>query len=239
LLPIGAKPALLYVVEEAVAADVRDVVLVCSPQKRHLADLFAPNPELTAQLAAKGKQRAVAELSRIESLATVRVAIQRQPLGLGDAIRCAKALVGNRPFAVALPDVLMQGRQAGLPELVHHPCAGWRLLLEEVTAQQVEAYGVIAGVRQADGTYRIERAIEKPSPDTAPSRLAIAGRYCFPPEIFAILDGATTGALGEIQLTDAINTLAQRQPGFGIVSRGRICDIGTPEGMAKAYRDFV
>jgi UTP--glucose-1-phosphate uridylyltransferase len=240
LLPIGNKPAIQYVVEEAVASGVEEIVLVCHPSKAGIIDYFRPNKGLRAFLERRGKREELIELERIESLADFRVVYQEEPRGLGHAVWCARKEVGDEPFLVLLPDVLLVWEKVpAIRDLMELDLRSeWGLLLERLTPAEVSSYGVIRGDQIRDGQYEIKGAVEKPSREKAPSNLGILGRYLLPPEIFPILEGLPTGALGEIQLTDAVDILAGRRPGRGFLVDGEIFDVGTPEGVREANNYF-
>lgn len=241
LLPIGNKPAIQYVVEEAVDAGIEEIILVCHRGKTSIVDYFRPDSNLNNFLKSKGKQRELEELKRLESLAEFRVVYQEEPRGLGDAVLSSRAAVGDESFLVILPDDLIVHKVSGSRQLLN-VCkkeGSWGILLERVPKERVSAYGIICGGRLAEGVYSIEGAIEKPPPEQAPTDLSIIGRYLFPPVIFDLIARGGKGALGEIQLTDAINALAGQRSGMGMVCQGRRFDVGTPEGLLEAGGYFT
>jgi UTP--glucose-1-phosphate uridylyltransferase len=237
LLPIGNKPAIHYVVEEAVAAGIEEIILVCHPSKTEILDYFRPDRDLKAFLEKKGKKEEILELERIESQAKFTLVYQQEALGLGHAVLCAKEAVGNEPFLVMLPDVLVFQKNGNYRQLVD-ACSGekWGVLVERVSPLAVSHYGIIRTEVINETTHRLLAAVEKPKPSEAPSNLSILGRYLLPAEIFGILEGLKVGSCGEIQLTDAIHNLAKTNPGLALIAQGDIFDIGTPEGMREAYR---
>ena len=240
LLPIGTRPAIQYVVEEIAAAGITEIILVANPQKAAIADYFRPDPALNALLQSKGKHAELEALHQLESLVDIRVVHQHEPLGLGHAILCAQEAVGDEPFLVALPDRLVV-HPISATHLLCTMCeqhAGWGLLLEEVPTEMVGAYGIVACTHVDKDCCRITGAVEKPLPANAPSRLSILGRYVLPPTIFAKLAGGNPGALGELQLTDAIDAVARDIPGYGMICPGKIYDVGTVEGLAKACAEI-
>lgn len=240
LLPIGNKPAIQYVVEEAVASGIEEIILVCSPSKVGIIDYFRPNSGVRSFLEKKGKKEELAEIERIELLADFRVVYQREPRGLGHAVWCARKEIGEEPFLVMLPDVLIKEESPSIRALMGTSLQSeWGLLLEHLTPGEILSYGVIRGEKIRERVYEITGAVEKPSYAEAPSNLGILGRYLLPPEILPILNDLRGGVLGEIQLTDAINTLAGRKPGRGILTAGEIFDIGTPEGFREANNYFL
>ncbi len=239
LLPIGNKPAIHYVVEEAVAAGIEEIILVCNQGKHAIIDYFLPNPSLNEFLDSRNKKVELAQLKQIEAMAQFRVVYQEQPRGLGDAVLAAREAVGQEPFLVILPDDLIAHEISGSQQLIN-ACQGgnWGILLERVPMERVSAYGVVQGRETKKGIFQIEGTVEKPRPEQAPSDLTIIGRYVFPPEIFSMIASAKVGTGGEIQLTDAINTLAQGRPGCGVVCQGRRFDVGTPQGLQEANLNF-
>src|SRR5262249_22665317 len=211
LLPIGNKPAIHYVVEEAVRSGIEEIILVCNPSKNGIIDYFKPDKNLHKFLEKKGKREEIAIIRDIESIAEFRVVYQKESLGLGHAVLCAQKEVKNDPFIVILPDVLISDELPATQYLIDACEDGeeWGMLVERVTQSEVSSYGIARIDKGGDGFYRLTGAVEKPKPSDAPSDLGIVGRYLLPPEIFGILERVKTGALGEIQLTDAIDQLAR------------------------------
>ena len=208
MLPIVDTPVIQYVVEEAVASGITDILMVIGKGKRTLEEHFDRSFELELELEAKGRIKELASIRAISELANIHFVWQRKMLGLGDAIRCARHHVGNEPFAVLLGDTLMQS-QNGVPATrqlidVHDRFGGSVVALEEVPRERVSRYGVIDGESVDDRTYRVRDMIEKPSPAEAPSNLVVASRYILTPDIFKYIDSAKPGKNGEIQITDAL-----------------------------------
>ncbi|HEX5038154.1 MAG TPA: UTP--glucose-1-phosphate uridylyltransferase [bacterium] len=240
LLPIGNKPAIHYVVEEAVRSGVEEIILVCHPSKNGIIDYFKRDKDLQIFLERKGKKEEMAVIESIESMANFRVVYQKEPLGLGHAVWCARKEIGDEPFLVILPDVLIADEIPASQYLIDSCQNGdeWGMLVERVTPSEVSSYGIARVDRMKEKVYRLTGAVEKPKLSQAPSDLGILGRYLLPPEILRILERVKAGALGEIQLTDAIDQLARERPGSAVMSRGEIFDIGTPEGLKEAYQYF-
>lgn len=240
LLPIGNKPAIHYVVEEAVALGAEEIILVCHPSKAELIDYFRPNQELRRFLEKRGKKDELLELEKIESMARFQVVYQEEPLGLGHAVWCAREALAGESFWVTLPDVLMPDGVKTIGRL-RESCVkdgDWGLLVKKVRAEDVRHYGIIKGWEIDQTVYRIDGAIEKPTVQQAPSHLSILGRYLLPPDILEILDGLKQGVAGEIQLTDAIDALARQRPGQAIVVEEKTFDTGTPEGLREAAKFY-
>jgi UTP--glucose-1-phosphate uridylyltransferase len=228
MLPVVDKPAIQYVVEEAVAAGIDDILIITGRNKRSLEDHFDRNFELEYHLQAKGKMGDLAEVVELAELADIHFVRQGEPLGLGHAVSVARKHVGNEPFVVMLGDDIMDEHSTVLKDMIKtfDQEDASVVALMEVPPEDISSYGC-AGVTGRDGALcRITEIVEKPAPDAAPSNLAVMGRYLFTPTIFEELEHAEPGVGGEIQLTDAIATLLKREPVFGYVfSEGRF-DIG-------------
>ncbi len=232
MLPVVDKPAIQYVVEEAVAAGLSDVLMVTGRNKRPLEDHFDRNYELESALEKKGDADRLAKVQESSDLATMHYVRQGDPRGLGHAVLCAAPHVGNEPFAVLLGDDLIDARDPLLQRMVEIQAAhgGSVIALMEVDPEQIHLYGC-AAVKPTgdDDVVEITGLIEKPEPAEAPSNLAIIGRYVLAPEIFAILRETEPGRGGEIQLTDALQKLATSDVGgpvHGVVFKGRRYDTG-------------
>ncbi|MCR6688060.1 UTP--glucose-1-phosphate uridylyltransferase GalU [Cellulomonas sp.] len=244
MLPVVDKPAIQYVVEEAVAAGLDDVLLITGRSKRTLADHFDAVPELEAALEAKGDTERLAKVRESTDLAHVHFVRQGQPRGLGHAVLQAKHHVGDEPFAVLLGDDLIDERDELLTTMLalQERVGGSVIALLEVPPEQISAYGC-AAVEALPGedadTVRITGLVEKPPVDEAPSNLAIIGRYVLHPAVFEVLESTAPGRGGEIQLTDALATLmdmpADQGGGVtGVVFRGRRYDTGDRLDYLKA-----
>jgi len=236
LLPLGSRPAIHYLVEEALEAGVREVIFVCHPSETRVADYFRPDKELEKFLTRKGKKELLYQLQKGCPRVRIQVVYQKQPLGLGHAIGCARR-VTRGPFLVLLPDDLVFPSESASKQLLKVVIqkGRWGILLERVPWKRVSDYGVIVGDEIEPGVFSIRGAVEKPQPRLAPTNLAIVGRYILPPEIHSLIGKTGVGAISEIQLTDAINQLAKKTPGIGVVCRGKRLDIGTPAGLFKAW----
>ena len=240
MLPVVDKPLIQYAVEEAYAAGIRDMIFVTGRNKRAIEDHYDTAYELESQLEASGKT-ALLNIARSVMPDDMTVSYVRQPrmLGLGHAVLCAEHLVGNEPFAVLLADDLMVGPQDGLPVLAQMTAAfsqlGRSLLaVQEVPLDQVKRYGIVAGDSIEDGLVKVNRMIEKPSPESAPSRLAVAGRYVLTPGVFAEIRNQPKGAGGEIQLTDGIAALMKKEAVYAYSYKGVRYDCGSKEGFLQA-----
>ncbi len=241
LLPVLDRPTIQYVVEECAGAGVDDVLLVTSRDKKAVEDHFDRNAELEQRLAAGGKTELLATLD--ELMRRVKVHSVRQPSqrGLGDAVNQARRHVGDEPFLCLLGDTIFSGGQPPAQQLVdaHRELGTSVIGLEEVPADRVERYGIVGGTVVRDGVVRVDALVEKPARDAAPSRLAVAARYVLTPAIFECLELTPPGKGGEIQLTDAIRLLLEREPVHGVVLRARRHDIGNPIDWLKTNLLFA
>jgi UTP--glucose-1-phosphate uridylyltransferase len=228
MLPVVDKPAIQYVVEEAVRAGLDDILMVTGRNKRPLEDHFDRVVELEELLAAKGDEEKLALVQEASRLATIHYVRQGDPLGLGHAVLAAAQHVGDQPFAVLLGDDLIDARDPLLEQMVdlQQREGGSVVALMEVPKDQVSMYGC-AAVQGGDGdVVRITGLVEKPAVEAAPSNLAVIGRYVLSPAVFEVLRATAPGSGGEIQLTDAIQELIATEPVHGVVFRGRRYDTG-------------
>ncbi len=241
MLPVVDRPAIQYVVEEAAAAGLDDVLLITGRSKRALEDHFDRNFELEEALAAKGDDTRLALVRASSELAQVHYVRQGEPKGLGHAVLCAAAHVGHEPFAVLLGDDLIDPRDPLLATMIkiQQDSGGSVVALMAVPSDQIHLYGCAAFEPTADeGLVRITDLVEKPPVDEAPSNLAIIGRYVLAPEVFEVLRNTAPGRGGEIQLTDALRALARDPnvggPVHGVVFSGRRYDTGDRLDYLKA-----
>jgi UTP--glucose-1-phosphate uridylyltransferase len=240
MLPVVDKPLIQYAVEEAYAAGIRDMIFVTGRNKRAIEDHYDTAYELESQLEASGKA-ALLNIARSVMPDDMTVSYVRQPrmLGLGHAVLCAEHLVGNEPFAVLLADDLMVGPPDGQPVLAQMTAAfaqlGRSLLaVQEVALDQVKRYGIVAGDTIDEGLVKVNKMVEKPSPESAPSRLGVAGRYVLTPGVFAEIRNQPKGAGGEIQLTDGIAALMKKEAVYAYAYKGTRYDCGSKEGFLQA-----
>ena len=240
MLPVVDKPLIQYAVEEAYAAGVRHMIFVTGRSKRAIEDHFDTAYELESELEAAGKT-ALLELVRSLMPVDMHCSFVRQPrsLGLGHAVLCAEPLVGNEPIAVLLADDLMVGPVGGAPVLAQMVAAFGQqgrsmLSVQEVPLEQVNRYGIVAGEPAGGALMRIQNIIEKPSPENAPSRMGVAGRYILTPAIFQQLRTQPKGAGSEIQLTDAIARLMAHEAVYAFQYAGKRYDCGSKEGFLEA-----
>jgi UTP--glucose-1-phosphate uridylyltransferase len=228
MLPVVDKPAIQYVVEEAVRAGIRDILIITGRGKRSLEDHFDRSFELEHYLEAGGKSDQLKAMREIAEMADIHYVRQGEPKGLGHAVSVAREHVSDEPFAVLLGDDIMSEESTILDEMLdaygRYGCSV--VALKEFPLAEISAYGCVRSEPAGDSLVRILDIIEKPTPDAAPSNLAVMGRYVFTPEIFDTLEQVTPGAGGEIQLTDAIGLLLADQTIYGHVFTDGRYDIG-------------
>ncbi len=241
MLPLVDRPLIQYVVEEARDAGIERIVIVTGRGKNAIEDHFDTSFELEQMLAEKGKEALLDEVRKISELIPLSYVRQKQALGLGHAVLQARDLVGDQPFAVLLGDDIVDadvpciGQMMRLYERRGNPV----IALQEVPRAETRQYGIVAGEKVEDRVVKITDMVEKPSPDKAPSNLAIIGRYLLPPEIFQILDETRSDVGGEIQLTSALKTLLSRRPIDGYLFEGKRYDAGDKLGFLKATVEFA
>jgi UTP--glucose-1-phosphate uridylyltransferase len=239
MLPVVDRPLIQHVVDEARAAGIEHLVFVTGRSKSVIEDHFDRQFELEVTLSERGKKTELALLSDdLPQAGTVSFTRQQSPLGLGHAVWCARELVGNEPFALLLPDVLVQNPKGCIQQMIEATSGldakANIIAVEEVPPANVGSYGVV-GVGKTHGkAFEITKMVEKPKPADAPSNLIITGRYVLQPEIFDILSRQEAGAGGEIQLTDAMLELARKQPFYGLKFEGRSFDCGSKIGFLAA-----
>lgn len=243
MLPLVDRPVIQYVVEEAVASGIEDILIVISRSKRSLEEHFHPAPELEAELEMKGRLEELSALKSLNHLACIHYIWQAKMGGLGDAILHARDHVGQEPFAVLLGDTVTTTTDTARPltrqlaDLVEAH-GGSAVALQEVPLEKVSRYGILGGDEVAPGVIRANRFVEKPSPETAPSRLAVSARYVLSPAIFDHLKKVPVGKGGELQLTDAMASLMSEQPLHGLRFSGQRHDIGNKLDFIKANIHF-
>ena len=235
MLPIIDKPAIHYAVEEAVKAGAEEIIFITGRGKRAIEDYFDHSYELEHMLELKGKDALLKEVRAISEMAEIVYIRQKEPLGLGHAVLRAKELVGDEPFIVILPDVLMEDGGEFTKNMVAECVKTKKSVIgvQEVPWEKVSSYGVVA--KDGDGdTFNIKGVVEKPKREEAPSNLSIYGRYVLTPSIFKYLEETTAGAGGEIQLTDAIEKQIKDEGAKGMVYKGKYFDTGDKLGFLEA-----
>ena len=237
MLPIVDTPTIQLVVEEAVESGITDILMVIGKSKRAIEEHFDRNFELEQELAEKGKTDLLDQIRHVSGMADIHFIWQKELNGLGDAVSYARNHIGNEPFALLLGDTVLESH-SGVPVTkqlmdISEKYQGSVVALEEVPLEKVNRYGIIDGIDQGEGVYRVSDFIEKPEPDQAPSNLAFAGRYVFMPDIFDFLVQTGRGKNNEIQLTDAMRQMAQSRPMFGARIEGKRHDIGNTLDFIK------
>jgi len=241
MLPIVDKPTIQYVVEEAAASGIEDIIIVTGRGKNAIEDHFDRSLELQIALERKGNDGQLKEIQRISELASFCYVRQKEPLGLGHAILVTRALVGNEPFAVLLGDDIIDAEVPCLRQMISafDKYRSSIIAVQQVPREETSSYGIIDHKPVEDSVYRIEDLVEKPTPDTAPSDLAIIGRYILTPEIFDALEQTLPDEGGEIQLTNGLRMLLRTQAIYGLAFRGRRYDAGSKLGFLKATVQFA
>ena len=243
MLTLVDRPVIQHAVEEALSAGITELIFVTAQTKQVIRDHFRPNRKLEQELAQRDKQEL---LERVKNIPPPGIdchyVIQQEPLGLGHAVLCARALVGDEPFAVLLPDDLIHNEERTclqqMMEIYRETDANV-VAVENVALEQVSRYGVVETIGDPDGAKRMKSIVEKPLPEEAPSTLAVVGRYIFTPSIMPLLETTPRGAGNEIQLTDAIATLIEKEDVYLCEFQGRRYDCGSILGYMKANVEYA
>ena len=238
MLPVFDKPTIQYVIEEAVASGIDDILIVTGKGKRSIEDHFDKSFELEYTLKTAGKEEYLEQVQGITDLADIYYVRQKEQKGLGDAIYCAKKHVGNEPFAVMLGDTITKGSMPCTKQLIntYNKFESSAIALEKVPNEKVERYGIIEGLEIEKDIYKINKLVEKPSISEAPSNLAIMGRYVLTSDIFDLIRKTKPGVGGEIQLTDALSKLDNI---YGAIYDGKTYDIGNRLEWLKTSIEFA
>jgi UTP--glucose-1-phosphate uridylyltransferase len=241
MLPIVDKPTIQYVVEEAVAAGIEEILIITGRNKRAIEDHFDYCVELEITLERKGKLDELKKIRHISEMAEIFYVRQKEPLGLGHAIGCAGRFVKDEPFAILLGDDIIYSDTPVIKQLidVFHQKESSVIGVQPVSWESVHKYGVVDAGGENGPTVRVKSLVEKPHRGRAPSNLAVLGRYVIEPGIFPILDRTKPGAGGEIQLTDALNELAQIRPVWAHTFQGRRYDVGDRLGFLEATIEYA
>ncbi|WP_130860467.1 UTP--glucose-1-phosphate uridylyltransferase GalU [Gracilibacillus phocaeensis] len=240
MLPIVDKPTIQYIVEEAIDSGIEDIIIVTGKGKRAIEDHFDHNFELEDNLMKKGKFELL-EKTKQSSKVTLHYIRQKEPLGLGHAVWCARKFIGEEPFAVLLGDDIVQAEKPCLKQLIDHyeETGGSVIGVQQVPYDQTHRYGIVDPDEQNGNSYSVKQFVEKPEAGTAPSNLAIMGRYVLSPKIFPYLEDQELGAGGEIQLTDAIQRLNETQSVFAYDFEGKRYDVGEKIGFIQTTIEFA
>lgn len=240
MLPIVDKPTIQYIVEEAIESGITDILIVTGRHKRAIEDHFDRNWELETTLKEKNKLNLLNIVENIANLADIHYIRQKQALGLGHAVSCARKFIGNEPFAVLLGDIVTNDSVPCLKQLleVYQEKQSSVIAVQNVPWEEVSHYGVIQGNKTNNHLHQVLNLIEKPT-ENPPSNLAMIGRYILEPAVFDQLENVSTGVGGEIQLTDALRQLAIQEPLYALEFQGRVYDIGNKFGFLKATVEFA
>lgn len=240
MLPIVDKPTIQYIVEEAIASGIEDIIIVTGKDKRAIEDHFDSAPLLESQLHEKQKFDLLEEVQRSGKV-EIHYIRQKAPLGLGHAVWTARKFIGDEPFAVLLGDDIVQSETPCLKQLIdnYEETASSVIGVMEVPESETHRYGIIDPSEQQGSRYKVRKFVEKPKQGSAPSNMAIIGRYVFTPEIFKYLDEMEVGAGGEIQLTDAIEKLNAEQSVYACAFEGNRYDVGEKLGFVETTLEFA
>ncbi|MDD3223930.1 MAG: UTP--glucose-1-phosphate uridylyltransferase GalU [Clostridium sp.] len=241
MLPIVDKPTIQYIIEEAVASGIEEILVITGRNKRAIEDHFDKSVELENELEKKGKENLLKIVKEISNMVNIYYIRQKEPKGLGHAIGCAKTFVGDEPFAVMLGDDVVDSKNPCLKQLMdcYDEYKTTILGVQKVPHNEVSKYGIINGMHIEDGVYKVKDMVEKPKVEESPSDVAILGRYIITPQIFDILENTKPGKGGEIQLTDALKTLMQQEAMYAYAFEGRRYDVGDKLGFLEATVEFA
>ena len=241
MLPIVDKPTLQYIIEEAIESGIEEILIVTGRNKKSIEDHFDRSVELELELEQKGKTAMLEMVQDISNMVNIHYIRQKEPKGLGHAIHCAKSFIGNEPFAVLLGDDIVDASTPCLKQMIdaYDEYKTTVLGVQEVAKENVDKYGILDVKHIEDRVYKVKDMVEKPAVEEAPSNIAILGRYIITPEIFNILENQAPGKGGEIQLTDALQTLATKEAIYAYNFEGRRYDVGDKLGFLEATVDFA
>ena len=241
MLPIVDKPTIQYIIEEAVASGIEEILIITGRNKKSIEDHFDKSVELEMELEKAGKQEMLDLVRGISDMVDIHYIRQKEPRGLGHAIHCAKSFVGNETFAVMLGDDVVDSEVPCLKQLIDcfNEYKTTILGVQTVSPENVNKYGIIDGIPIENRVYKVKRLVEKPSIEEAPSNIAILGRYIITPQIFEILENTKPGKGNEIQLTDALETLIKNEAMYAYDFEGRRYDVGDKLGFLEATVEFA
>ncbi|MDP4089620.1 MAG: UTP--glucose-1-phosphate uridylyltransferase GalU [Bacillota bacterium] len=241
MLPIVDKPTIQYIIEEAVASGIEEILVITGRNKRAIEDHFDKSVELENELENNGKDELLNMAREISNMANIYYIRQKEPKGLGHAINCAKTFVGNEPFAVMLGDDVVDSQVPCLKQLIdcYNEFKTTILGVQTVPQGEVSKYGIVKGMHIEDRVYKVKDLVEKPKVEESPSNIAILGRYIITPQIFEILSNTKPGKGGEIQLTDALKTLINYEAMYAYNFEGRRYDVGDKLGFLQASVEYA
>lgn len=241
MLPIVDKPTLQYIIEEAIGSGIEEILIITGRNKKSIEDHFDKSIELEMELEKSGKQELLDMVRYISDMINIQYVRQKEPRGLGHAILCAKSFINDEPFAVILGDDIVDAKTPCLKQLieVYNEYNTTILGVQKVDKKDVNKYGIVKGKHIDDKVYLIKDLVEKPDIDKAPSNIAILGRYILKPELFDILENQKPGKNNEIQLTDALKTLCEKQAMYAYEFEGKRYDVGEKFGFLQATVEFA
>ncbi|MCI9304610.1 UTP--glucose-1-phosphate uridylyltransferase GalU [Clostridium sp.] len=241
MLPIVDKPTIQYIIEEAVASGIEEILIITGRNKKSIEDHFDKSVELEMELEKSGKKEMLELVRGISDMVDIHYIRQKEPRGLGHAINCAKSFVGNEPFAVMLGDDVVDSEVPCLKQLINcfNEYKTTILGVQTVEFDNVNKYGIIDGLPIENRVYKVKKLVEKPSVEEAPSNIAILGRYIITPQIFKVLENTKPGKGNEIQLTDALETLIKSEAMYAYNFEGRRYDVGDKLGFLEATVEFA
>ena len=241
MLPIVDKPTIQYIIEEAVASGIEEILIITGRNKKCIEDHFDKSIELEMELEKSGKDELLKMVRNISDMVDIHYIRQKEPRGLGHAIHCAKTFVGNEPFAVMLGDDVVDSEVPCLKQLIDsfNEYKTTVLGVQRVAEESVSKYGIVDGFHIEDRVYKVKDLVEKPNPDESPSNIAILGRYIITPQIFEHLEKTKPGKGGEIQLTDALKSLMAEEAMYAYTFEGKRYDVGDKMGFITATIEFA
>ncbi|MDY2729779.1 MAG: UTP--glucose-1-phosphate uridylyltransferase GalU [Clostridium sp.] len=241
MLPIVDKPTIQFIIEEAIASGIEEILIITGRNKKCIEDHFDKSIELEMELEKSGKSELLELVRDISDMVDIHYIRQKEPRGLGHAIYCAKTFVGNEPFAVMLGDDVVDSEVPCLKQLIdcYSEYNTSILGVQKVPENQVDKYGIVNGRFIEDRVYKVNDLVEKPSPEEAPSNIAILGRYIITPEIFTHIENTPPGKGGEIQLTDALKSLITQEVMYAYEFEGKRYDVGDKLGFLQATTEYA
>ncbi|NLK95030.1 MAG: UTP--glucose-1-phosphate uridylyltransferase GalU [Clostridiales bacterium] len=241
MLPIVDKPTIQYIIEEAIASGIEEILIITGRNKKCIEDHFDKSIELEMELEKSGKSDLLELVRDISDMVDIHYIRQKEPKGLGHAIHCAKTFVGNEPFAVMLGDDVVDSEVPCLKQLIdcYSEYKTTILGVQAVAEEKVDKYGIVDGIHIENRVYKVKDLVEKPKIEEAPSNIAILGRYIITPKIFEILENTQPGKGGEIQLTDALKTLIGTEAMYAYNFEGKRYDVGDKLGFLEATIEFA
>jgi len=241
MLPIVDKPTIQYIVEEIIASGIEDILIITGRNKGSIEEHFDRSVELEEHLARNNQEELLEEVRKISKMINIHTVRQKDPLGLGHAIYCAKSFVGNEPFAVLLGDDVVDSQKPCLKQMIEmfEQYNSTILGVQQVAWENVNKYGIVSGSKINDKIYTVKDLVEKPEVGKAPTNIAILGRYIITPKIFEILENTKKGVGGEIQLTDGLKELCNIEDVYAYIFEGRRYDVGSKIGFLEATVDFA